>query len=101
MRRRTPHPGLTGGSVALLLLGLFAELRASLYQAGADAPIVQPALLKVQLWLGIFGLIVLGVLINALATGRVRSARRVALLAALIWAIWIALGFAVPGGGWP
>jgi hypothetical protein len=101
MRRQTPHPGLTAGSVALLVVGLVAELRASLYGAGGDTPIVQPALLKVQLWFGVFGLVVLAVLINAIATGRWRSARLVAVLAALIWGAWVALGVAGTSGGWP
>ena len=100
MRRRTPHPGLTAGSGALLFVGLVAEFRASLYGAGGDTPVVQPGLLKVQLWLGVFGLVILAALINAIATGRWRSAKLVAVIAALIWGSWIGLGVAVPGGGW-
>lgn len=87
--------------MALLFVGLAAEFRAGLYGAGGDTPIVQPALLKVQLWLGILGLVVLAGLINAIATGRWRSAKVVALLAVLTWGGWIALGVVVPGGGWP
>jgi hypothetical protein len=87
--------------VALLFGGLAAEFRAGLYGAGGDTPIVEPALLTVQLWLGVFGLVVLAALISAIATGRWRSAKVVAMLAAVTWGGWIALGLAVPGGGWP
>jgi hypothetical protein len=71
--------------VALLFVGLVAEFRARLYGAGGDTPIVQPALLKAQLWVGVLGLVVLAALISAVATGRWRSAKFVALLAALTW----------------
>jgi hypothetical protein len=101
MKHRTRYAPLTFCSVILFVAGLLAEFRASLYGAGADTPIVQPELLKVQIWLGLFGLLMLAAVINALATQRRRAAMVSASIAAVTWGTWVALGLAVPGGGWP